>query len=132
MSYRTIHLAGGPHDGQFRTIYEGDKISLNGALYVESPHNPCLFIFQLKPKSTTMTAQECFDTVMKVRNTNEKQVTEKIYTGIMKAVQSNDLYFTYDGTISDRLTTQLQEAGFKVSVGYQHSETFTSISWDLS
>lgn len=78
-----------------------------------------------------MNAQECYDAVIKARNDQEKQKRDTIYAGITKAVSQLHLYYTYSGSISMELTTELTEAGFKVSVGSQYNETYTSISWDL-
>lgn len=79
-----------------------------------------------------MNAKECYDSVMQARNDKAQQVKVIVFEGIRKAVQSNQLYYSYSGDITEQLTDELREAGFKISVGQQYNETWTSISWDLA
>lgn len=79
-----------------------------------------------------MNAQECYEAVVKAKNDQNQAIKEKVFNGIHAAVQSRQLYYTHDGDISGDLADELRQAGFKISVGQQYNETYTSISWDLA
>lgn len=76
-----------------------------------------------------MTAKECYESVMKVRNDKTRLLRETIFTGIQDAVKADELSYYHNGYLPAELKDELQDAGFKVTEGSQYNESYTTISW---
>lgn len=77
-----------------------------------------------------MTAQECYDAVMKQRQTSRSQQKAFIYETIRSAVRDGRLDICIEMTLDSDLQIELEDAGFKISTGSTDPKPYIRISWD--